>query len=72
MYKCVFQVDDVLYILVEMMMEGLYGCFGDWVYCVGLLGKSGVGGGILVVVFGVMGIVVFLLLLDEDGNSVCG
>lgn len=54
------------------MMEGLYGCFGDWVYCVGLLGKSGVGGGILVVVFGVMGIVVFLLLLDEDGNSVCG
>lgn len=60
------------YILVEMMMEGLYGRFGDWAYRVGLSGKSGVGGGILAVVFGVMGIVAFLLSLDEDGNSVRG
>lgn len=55
-----------------MMMEGLYGRFGDWAYRVGLSGKSGVGGGILAVVFGVMGIVAFLLSLDEDGNSVRG
>lgn len=65
-------VSNMLFILVEMIMEGMYGSFGDWVYIVGLLGKSGVGGGILVVVFGVMGIVVFLLFFDLVGNSVCG
>lgn len=40
-------------------MEGMYGSSGDWAYTVGLPGKSGVGGGILAVVPGVMGIAAF-------------
>lgn len=42
-------------------MEGMYGSSGDWAYTVGLPGKSGVGGGILAVVPGVMGIAAFSL-----------
>ncbi len=49
-----------------MMMEGLYGRSGDWAYRVGLPGKSGVGGGILAVVPGVMGIAAFSPPLDEE------
>ena len=45
---------------------------GDWAYRVGLPGKSGVGGGILAVVPGVMGIAAFSPPLDEEGNSVRG
>ncbi len=68
----VLQTDNVPYILAEMTMEGLYGRSGDWAYRVGLPGKSGVGGGILAVVPGVMGIAAFSPPLDEAGNSVRG
>ncbi|EFA9262223.1 glutaminase [Escherichia coli] len=71
-HKRVLQADNVPYILAEMMMEGLYGRSGDWAYRVGLPGKSGVGGGILAVVPGVMGIAAFSPPLDEEGNSVRG
>lgn len=69
--KRILQADNVPYILAEMMMEGLYGRSGDWAYRVGLP-ESGVGGGILAVVPGVMGIAAFSPPLDEDGNSVRG
>lgn len=59
-HERVLQADNVPYILAEMMMEGLYGRSGDWAYRVGLPGKSGVGGGILAVVHGVMGIAAVL------------
>ena len=59
-------------ILAEMMMEGMYESSGDWAYTVGLPGKSGVGGGILAVVPGVMGIAAFSPPLDSAGNSVRG
>lgn len=59
-------------ILADMTMEGLYDTSGDWAYTVGLPGKSGVGGGILAVVPGVMGIAAFSPPLDEVGNSVRG
>lgn len=59
-------------ILAEMTMEGLYDSSGDWAYTVGLPGKSGVGGGILAVVPGVMGIAAFSPPLDPVGNSVRG
>ena len=36
-------------ILAEMVMEGLYQRSGDWLYEVGLPGKSGVGGGLFAV-----------------------
>ncbi|MGP3590638.1 glutaminase A [Vagococcus sp. WN89Y] len=60
------------FILAEMTMEGMYGSSGDWAYTVGLPAKSGVGGGIVAVVPGVMGIAAFSPPLDAAGNSVRG
>lgn len=68
----VLKNSNVRYILAEMMMEGMYGASGDWAYRVGLPAKSGVGGGIVAVVPGVMGIAAFSPPLDEEGNSVRG
>ena len=58
--------------LAEMTMEGLYTSSGDWAYRVGLPGKSGVGGGILAVMPGVLAIAAFSPPLDPAGNSVRG
>lgn len=68
----VLKNSNVPYILAEMMMEGMYGRSGDWAYHVGLPAKSGVGGGIVAVVPGVMGIAAFSPPLDEEGNSIRG
>jgi len=51
---------------------GMYNFAGEWAYKVGLPAKSGVSGGLLVVVPGRMGIGIFSPLLDERGNSVRG
>lgn len=61
---------NVPHILAQMSMEGLYNASGDWAYTVGLPGKSGVGGGILAVVPGVLAIAGFSPPLDTVGNSV--
>ena len=58
--------------LAEMTMEGLYTASGDWAYRVGLPGKSGVGGGMLAVMPGVLAIAAFSPPLDPVGNSVRG
>lgn len=68
----VLKKENIPKILSEMMMEGLYDSSGDWAYTVGLPGKSGVGGGLLSVVPGVMGIATFAPPLDSAGNSVRG
>ncbi|HDL8662949.1 TPA: glutaminase A [Yersinia enterocolitica] len=70
--KQVLTASNMPFILAEMTMEGMYGSSGDWAYTVGLPGKSGVGGGILAVVPGVMGIAAFSPPLDPVGNSVRG
>ncbi|AKA37528.1 glutaminase A [Yersinia ruckeri] len=70
--KKVLTESNTPFILAEMTMEGLYGSSGDWAYTVGLPGKSGVGGGILTVVPGIMGIAAFSPPLDAIGNSVRG
>ena len=51
---------------------GMYNFAGEWSYRVGLPAKSGVSGGLMVVVPGQMGIAVFSPLLDQRGNSVRG
>ena len=58
--------------LAEMAMEGLYTASGDWAYRVGLPGKSGVGGGVLAIMPGVLAIAAFSPPLDQAGNSVRG
>ncbi|WNN51907.1 glutaminase A [Hafnia alvei] len=70
--KKVLSAANIPFLLAEMTMEGMYGSSGDWAYTVGLPAKSGVGGGILTVVPGVMGIAAFSPPLDAMGNSVRG
>uniref|UniRef100_A0A832H4H0 Glutaminase n=1 Tax=Oscillatoriales cyanobacterium SpSt-402 TaxID=2282168 RepID=A0A832H4H0_9CYAN len=59
-------------ILSVMYTCGMYNFAGQWAYSVGLPAKSGVSGGLIVVVPGRMGIAVFSPPLDERGNSVRG
>jgi glutaminase len=59
-------------ILSVMYTCGMYNFAGQWLYKVGLPAKSGVSGGIIVVVPNQGGIGVFSPLLDANGNSVRG
>ena len=58
--------------LAVMATAGLYETSGDWLYDVGLPGKSGIGGGIVTVAPGKGGLGTFSPLLDRAGNSVKG
>jgi glutaminase len=58
--------------LAVMTTAGLYETSGDWLYDVGLPGKSGIGGGIVTVAPGKGGLGTFAPLLDGAGNSVKG
>ncbi len=59
-------------VLAVMMTCGLYEHSGEWLYDIGLPGKSGVGGGIVTVSPGKGGLGTFSPPLDEAGNSVRG
>ncbi len=58
--------------LAVMATAGLYETSGDWLYEVGLPGKSGIGGGIVTVSPGKGGLGTFAPRLDDAGNSVKG
>ncbi len=58
--------------LAVMTTAGLYETSGDWLYDVGLPGKSGIGGGIVTVAPGKGGLGTFAPPLDGAGNSVKG
>ena len=60
------------HVLAAMATAGLYEHSGDWLYQVGLPGKSGVSGGIVTISPGKGGLATFSPLLDEAGNSVRG
>jgi glutaminase len=59
-------------VLAVMATAGLYESSGEWLYDVGLPGKSGVGGGIVTVSPGKGGLATFAPPLDAAGNSVRG
>jgi glutaminase len=58
--------------LAVMATAGLYETSGDWLYDIGLPGKSGIGGGIVTVSPGKGGLGTFGPRLDAAGNSVKG
>jgi glutaminase len=58
--------------LAVMTTAGLYETSGDWLYDVGVPGKSGIGGGIVVVSPGKGALATCAPPLDEFGNSVKG
>lgn len=60
------------YALAVMATAGLYETSGDWLFDVGLPGKSGIGGGIVAVAPGKGAMGTFAPPLDEAGNSIKG
>ena len=55
-------------VLAVMLSCGMYDYAGEWCWRVGLPAKSGVAGGLLAVVPGVLGIGVYSPLIDAKGN----
>jgi glutaminase len=70
--KRVIDAESCKCALAVMATAGLYETSGDWLYDVGLPGKSGIGGGIVTVSPGKGGFGAFAPRLDEAGNSVKG
>lgn len=68
--KRVFRTELTPRITSLMATVGFYEHTGDWLFQTGLPAKSGVGGGIMAVVPGVMGVAAFAPPLDAAGNSV--
>jgi glutaminase len=68
----VIDAHNCKHVLAAMATAGLYEHSGDWLYEVGLPGKSGVSGGIVTIAPGKGGLATFSPPLDEAGNSVRG
>ena len=60
------------YALAVMATAGLYETSGDWLFDVGLPGKSGIGGGLVTVSPGKGGLGTFAPPLDAAGHSIKG
>lgn len=58
--------------LAVMTIAGMYETSGDWLFDIGMPGKSGIGGGIVTVSPGKGALATFSPLLDAAGNSVRG
>ena len=68
----VVSADACHHALVVMTTAGLYETSGEWLYDVGLPGKSGIGGGVVTVAPGKGALATYAPLLDAAGNSVRG
>ena len=68
----VVAADVCQHVLAVMATAGMYETSGDWLFDVGVPGKSGIGGGIIAVSPGKGGLGTFSPLLDRAGNSVRG
>jgi len=69
---CAVKQEYVENILSVMGTCGMYDYAGEWVFKIGMPAKSGVAGGLLIVLPGQLGIAVYSPPLDERGNSVRG
>jgi glutaminase len=58
--------------LATMIIAGMYETSGDWLYAIGLPGKSGIGGGMVTVSPGKGALGTFSPPLDSAGNSIRG
>jgi glutaminase len=70
--KRVVDADTCKFTLAVMTTAGLYQTSGDWLYDVGLPGKSGISGGVVAVSPGKGGFGAFAPRLDDAGNSIKG
>lgn len=70
--KKVFDAELTSKIVAMIASVGFYEHTGDWIFTSGIPAKTGVGGGIVGVLPGVMGIAAFSPKLDGSGNSVRG
>jgi glutaminase len=68
----VVDAESCKFTLAVMATAGLYETSGDWLFDVGLPGKSGISGGIVTVSPGKGGFGAFAPRLDDAGNSVKG
>lgn len=68
----VVSAETCQHVLAVQATAGLYERSGDWLYEIGLPGKSGVSGGIITVAPGKGGLATFSPPLDRAGNSVRG
>ena len=64
--------DACRHALAVMATAGMYETSGDWLFDVGVPGKSGIAGGVIAVSPGKGGLGAFSPLLDPAGNSVRG
>lgn len=70
--KQIFHPNTVKNCLSLMYSCGLYDFSGEFAFTVGLPAKSGVSGGIMLIVPNVLGICIYSPLIDNFGNSVRG
>ena len=64
--------DACQHALAVMATAGMYETSGDWLFDVGVPGKSGIAGGVIAVSPGKGGLGAFSPLLDSAGNSIRG
>lgn len=70
--KIVIPTEHVRDILFVMLIAGFYDSTGDWIFDVGLPGKSGVAGGVFAAYPHRCALAAFSPRLDTSGNSVRG
>ena len=68
----IFQTETVQHCLSLMSSCGMYDFSGEFAFTIGLPAKSGVSGGLMIVVPNVMGICTWSPRVDENGNSARG